>query len=703
MAFEDYLTGVTWAPTIPDWALLGGRIFLGDGINPNLVLDGHEENTRINGCFPPLIEPTVVNAPGAGALTAGQQYIYAVIRFITLGAMIIRSDYMLSAILTSTGGDAIITFDDTYEFPPAADAGWTVAHRIYRSVVGATTLLYHVADVADASGGSPYTDTLTDAALQADIGRMAEDINTEVSRENKWLPPCRYVRTWGNRLVWAGTHPYSLGTATIGPIGSPSPSGGALNQVTINAPGVVRETDVGATIVIEDEPYLYTIGSVDVLNNTYTLTTNVENVHTACSYAIFREYNTIYITNVLGTGNIEAYTHPDNYLVDDERSGNQITGIGANARSLYIFQRNRVSLLYQANRTFAQGFNGGWQLDELPGFPGCVSHATIADRFGSAIFWYAGEEAVWMVTAGATQAQKMSGPLDNLFFNDVDHSYDDFCHGVFDPVRQMYHLWLFENDSVTANGLRVPQLMVTYDLQRNQWYLGELAASISGIVTLSGVHTAVIGIPGGVAKLEGAQAYDGYNVRSTFLAADTINADGAIIAAGDLPIDGVGLAGIPIHVCHYDANDTLVNVERKIIKENTGDTYTLWADWETTPAIGDEYLIGAIRWHLEVTDVNLLPSWQSLKLAASEINVLANPSDTAESSRLTVTASGMRTKAAASYKQTVDMHDREIFRFRGAERAIHSRSAVIKVEGNTAEEITIKALEITQGQPETQE
>jgi len=696
MPFSDYLTGVAWAPTIPDWALLNGRIYITDGINPNLVLDGHEENTRIQGAFPPTVAPAAVNTGAGGALTAGEQYQYAHIRVVRLGSVIIRSDYMLAAALVSDGGNATITFADEYEYPPAAGAGWTVSHWLYRSIGDATTVLYWVADLTDATGASPYVDTLGDVDLQDDATRMAESIVTTISRQNAFIWPMRYVREWRKRLVFAGTHPYTLGSLSVA-AGSVVASG-STSIVTINAPGVVRESDFGAIIQINGEPHLFTIIWVDVVNNSYTLSSPCLFSHDSVDYAVYREYNTLYICHLVG-GNMEAYVHPDNYLNGDERSGNRITGLGSNARTCYVFFRNSVARL---DESFKPSGDGVFSLQPLPGMPGCVSHATIGDRLASTIFWYAGEEGVWQISEG-TAARKVSGVLDSLFRDQVDHSYDEYCHGVFDPIRQMYHLWLFENGSVAASGLRVPQLMLTYDLQRNSWYIGELAASISSVVTLNGVHTPVIGIPGAVAKLEGNQAYDGYEYRGKFAAGDTINGTEIILPSETLPTDGAGLAGIPLHVCKYDSNNDLVSIQRRIIQDNTSDTITLWAEFSTAPVVGDEWVVGAIRWHVELEDVNLLPNWSKEKTVVAEIDVLADPSAEAEVSRMTVTATGERTQDDAVVRQTQDMHNREIFAFEGSTYAIHARSAKVRIEGSTTKEVVVKALEVTQGQPQSKE
>ena len=69
MAYSDYLAHLQLAPALPDTAQLGGRLLMCDGVNPNMIFDGHEENSRIQGAFPDASTFTLMIRVGSNSHT----------------------------------------------------------------------------------------------------------------------------------------------------------------------------------------------------------------------------------------------------------------------------------------------------------------------------------------------------------------------------------------------------------------------------------------------------------------------------------------------------------------------------------------------------------------------------------------------------------------------------------------------------------
>ena len=81
MAFNDYADYLADAPNAPDFAQLADRLFLVDGINPNMVLGRLPEDTRPMGAVAQETELGLVQGNG-GSLTPGTAYVYGVQRVV---------------------------------------------------------------------------------------------------------------------------------------------------------------------------------------------------------------------------------------------------------------------------------------------------------------------------------------------------------------------------------------------------------------------------------------------------------------------------------------------------------------------------------------------------------------------------------------------------------------------------------------------
>jgi hypothetical protein len=638
MPFTDYFTDVAFAPTLPDYARLGQRVYIVDGINPNIALDGHEENTRIMGTFPQFT-PMLATLIAGVNLVPNTTYTWAVTRVTKLGALVVESEFVIDFQKTGTTGGGLLSATielEDYEYPPAPGAGYEMFYRIYRNAADNADFLFLVEEIDQAAfdllpAGTQanhklYTDTALDAALDQ---AFILDVSFPVSQENKFVPPVRFIREFRNRLIAGGSYPYDIGSATI--------MGGALDVVELQAPGVVRETDINAGFVLHDDKFLYTIIAVDTGANTWTLDRDVEAAVTEERYTMFRQFDTVYTLNPLPL-NIEGYLEGTE-VITNEGSSNPITGLAVAGNYAYIMRRNSIELLEESG--------GQFQVVPLINGVGCVGHQTIADRFSKdKVFVYAGEQGVWEIQG--TARQPIHEPIRRFLDEIVDHSLDQFTHGIYNPQTGQYHLWLFKKGETPELGVRVPDLMFTYDDRLQQWYKGELAASTSALwQSIEGTLVPVIGLAGSIAQLE-INTFDGADIRANIHSADIITIDSINDVSASFPTTLNGLAGFPLFIIKPDGTEF-----RHIIRSNTADTLFIYGEFAELPDEDWIYHVGAIKFEAETGDMEYYPRHDKHKKAWRHTTI-HDPDPDAENvgNILDVTVKGVRTKAGHFVKES---------------------------------------------------
>lgn len=648
MAYSDYLSHLQYAPTLPDADQLGNRILMCDGINPNMILDGHEENARIQGVLPDT-QPDLNLTPsnGAGTLTNSAVYAYGVQRIVTLGDLVLKSAISIDTLTMGASDDTVAVTLKDYEYKPAAGAVWTVTYRILRSKPENRDLLFLVADLTqaqyDALSSGVYSDITPDANLDTTVSESIAITEPDLYQFNY---PTRFVRAWRGHFVTGGSYAYRFGTVD---------TTASSTTITVNAPGQVRESDVGANLSIDTEFTGFIIESVNTVAGTYTVTNAAVNTSTGSTFGVWRDFDTIYVSNPM-PADIESHIST-NVVESSSGSGDRITGIATSAGFCYIFRENRIETL--------EGVNGDFALKPLYDGVGLRSHQTLTDRYNDRFFFYAGEHGVYSMYRG--QVQKVSSDIDNLIADEVDHRYDEYTHGVYDPNTKMYHLWLFGSTDVSDYGLRIPHLMLSYDVELNQWYKGELAASTSGLwKDETGALFPYIGIAGGMAKLE-TNDYDGYNDSGTVTSSANSTIDDTAAA---FDTTGPGIAGAPIHVTATDGT-----IQRRIIKENTATQITIYGTWDTNPSVADAYQVGAIRYDFTTAE-EYFPNFEEERLLM-ETRIISDPVSTSEN--CTISALGSRSDSTKAPTQVRDLSAGEELNFRPK---LRSRSYRIKLEGS---------------------
>jgi len=462
-------------------------------------------------------------------------------------------------------GKAQLTLED---YPVEVPSWCSLTYKVYRSTEGSGTVLYLIDELTqteyDALSSGVWVDTTDDASVDTGSGDTIDTSNDAVTAA---LPTVRYIAAWKGSLVAGGSEPYSAGSVT-GSSGS--------DQLTFNSPAALSLYDVGAYVGIEGEPRTFVIEAVDEGTGVATLDRNLTQAVTAGEYVRFRDRDTVYITQTVPE-NPELYNVSTGTIVSTQGDGSPITGIAVHGGLGYIMRRERVEVL--------DGTPTNAAIQPHPqNPPGCRGHQTIADRMCPMLIYYAGESGVWAISGYS--ARHLSGPMDTVIRDLVDHAMDEYCHAVYDQASGCYWLWLFARDWEARLGVRVPDLTLIYDTRRDSWAIARIAASTSGLWRATdGRIVPVLGIAGGVAQL-GIGDYDGAEVSGTV----TAGAVGSLTdSAASFDTDGAGLAGLPVWL--YDSAG---NVRQRLVARNTADTLFFSADLGTAPSVGDRYRVGSI-------------------------------------------------------------------------------------------------------------
>lgn len=749
------------AQTIPDYAQLGSRLFVVDGVNQNQVLDGLHAGTRLMGCRAQTDALSLALSAGA-ALTSNAAYVYGVRRVVVSGDLEIpsavktetvttglyictcgtagadgdelaewqlisdaefqiridgetyavrgidcssthsngevqsfadvalriqaaaqaassttvqvewdtdhfvfsgdqgRIEYLAtisgtgtdisgSAYLNGQSGTAAETYDlqcgvtlADHEEPPDTDDWWTVKYQVLRSEANVATALYLAAELTqtefDALAAGLHTDDVADDDLDFSVSVALAAV------EDVRFPPVRCIRPLGGCLVAGGSFSYETGTVT---------GAADSDQLTVNAPGEVSLADYGAKVWVAGESAVYLVSAVDTDTGVLTLSDTLENAVDAEAWAKWHDYETVYVSPPM-PGDIEGYT-AGTELISNEGDGDRVAGLAAKNGIGFILRDNRVEILTRVSDT--------WSLRAHPATPpGCAGHATIADRWGDAVYYYAGDRGIMRMSQSA--AQNIAEPIAATLRDRVDHSMDAFCHAVFDPQRQWYMLWVFENGWEPI-GLRCPQLCLVFDTLRQQWYEFELPATSSGVMLeTDGRPVTAIGCGSGLFTLDDVCA-DGAEVVT------------AVEAAGDtwIAVDGDLSEVVPGQPVHVESDS---DTQRRLVASVDDDRVYIYGSWTTTPAVGDTVRLGAVRWSWLSPEISM-PALREIHQLTS-LAVLHDVETAATPVTLTVDALG---KQSARFREEDRdwSEDEDLDEVRAASAGLRARRAQIAIAG----------------------
>lgn len=656
---------VDWfkADELPDYTTLGHRIIFVDGVNANQIATGRTNDARIMGAYPHY-QDLVLTALTGSTLSAGTWWYGVRWRVTDNGGRKIRSALTLQSVVV-TGTKKVRLTISPYEFQPGASANWTVVAEIYRSRDGAASLLYLVDAAAITGVGGTYTDTTVDSSLDE-----SDTYDVSVPDTNQFMPPARCIRAWRQRLVLGGYTKYRRGLADVVADGSSNPK----KHVYLTGVGNVRKVDRYASVWIAGHGRVYQIADVDVfLERAWVLDEAVPDYFANQQCMLYRD-DAVYVGNPL-PGNIEGYPAMDKVIYQNG-ANNPLRGIAVAGGYCYLLHQNSIYTL--------EGSTGAWGARLLAAGLGCVGHKTIADGHSDTVYAYAGERGV--IAIKGQQVTRISAPIDDLIRTSVDHTFDKFAHGVFDPVHQMYHLWLYELGVIGVAGVRVASLMLSFDARNGEWYAGNLSASLSAVVKRQGRLVAVVLVPGryGVLTLDTYQDFFAYS--GTLAGGSEFTSTTFRLATTPFPTDDNGVAGAPVYL--FDSDGVLL--ERQIVKGNTSSRITTWGEWTTTPDATMTYRIGDIQYSAEFDDLAMRPMRK--RKVFKHVGVMVD-ADSAEN-EMTVEAIPKRADSGLTTStKTQDMNGVDYIEM-GRNLTIRGRSVKVKLSGLTRREVVVRGIDV---------
>ena len=579
-------------PVLPDYAQLGGRLFVCDGRYANKVVLSSDGSWRPMGAMEQVAPLDVEFETSAGGpLEQGKRVTYGLRRVVRAKG------------LEVTGGLAV----QYYQIPPPETEGdtpaagscdvtilpfelsvpfGTVTYQLFRSKPENTQMLYLAAELTDtdvrALEDGRYTDDTDDDDLDLSV-----TVNLESDGMELTIPPCRYIRAWRGALVCGGYRKRSVefsGTAES-------------DALTVEADSVTAD-DIGAYVSIEGEQATYQIVGVD--GTTVKLNEAIDGSYADAKMTVWRDNDVVYVSRPL-PGNIEVYSAELGRLITNAGADNEITGIAANGTYAYIFRKDNVEIV--------TGTAAAPVLEPFPSSPpGCRGHATIADRYSPYVIYYAGANGVWVIAG--SEAKRISASMDPFIRDGLDHSQDEFAHAVYSPKSGMDYLFAF-SVGWEKSGVRMPDTVLMYDTQTGHWTRGEMYASCSGLwrSAASGELVPVIGLPGGVARLETGDTDGGVQVDGTI----GMFGDDWFGLAGDTDLSAV-LPGMPVFFGDGRA------AERRMVKSVADGVVDIYGEIPDGCTIGTKVVIGAIRWRFTTPELGLSGAFdRNLKLETLSI------------------------------------------------------------------------------------
>lgn len=655
---------------LPDFCQLGGRLFAGDGVNPNLAFNSQDGTLRPMSCPAQRAALTLTQQAG-GSLTATSWYTWGVRRVYTDGSLRVNSAMTLNGATLASGKLGCVLALAQVEYP--APAGWNTEYEIWRCLATDSATLYRVTTLTSFPAGGTYTDTTADTALDMSTPYSVASDDADTTDPNYAFPPCRFLRAWKNRVVGAGTQPYATGTMA---------TTATSKTVTLGSGATVRQADLDANVRIAGESGLFVITAVNTAANAWTLDRACANSQVAVTYVKQHANDVLLVSDAL-PNNIEGCYYGEE-IYAGQGSDNRVTGLAVNGDWCYVLREQRVEVLeVSASKTYA--------LTVLPSSPpGCVSHRTIADQYSPRLYYYAGASGVWQITNGTPQL--ISLPVQALLENTVLHELDAWTHGVFDPRTGKYYLWLFQSGDLLTAGADVaylmPSLCLVWDSRRERWTVHDLPAACSGIwKTSSGEPYPVIGIPGGVARLDAGVA-DGTYVAATVSAGTTKAA-----TVTGTPFTGLDLRGLPCLLSRTDGARAMLHIQ-----SNTANGLTFYETLAAAPAVGERLQVGAFLWHAETGEIGLHQSTDKIDPTSNKkfARVCVSWEPTAAAATLTTTVKGVRAKADHTQAQDIPMQGKDFAEFAGASAGMRGHSVVARVAGTggqEAQEILVVSVE----------
>jgi hypothetical protein len=439
---------------------------------------------------------------------------------------------------------------------------------VWRNTDGQSTTFYRVASVA--IGTATYTDDASDDAVSSN----------ETLEEHS--PPSglfRYVKEFKGLLFLFGSVVESTGTVTVAN-GSGSVTGTGTQ---------FSDEHVGQKLYFTGDSAVYTISAVASATG-LTITPVKSGAVTGGTYKILAERPS---DMAVQRGDDESFRATDRWGVFPN-DGDFPTGMDVVGNTLCLYKKHHV-----------YGYEFG--ADPLPSASAVVwpilkgrglVNEWCSVNLGPTAF---NLDAVGIYQFdGAGQAVPIDQAIRRFFHPDpgvevddrINWSYTDTWRAVYDPATHAAKFF------VTTGTDAYPKTALVFDIERERWTVDRFPAGVRAAALgadSSGNYRAWVtdnlSAPYGPWALSGTRQLDGTS-QGTIAGNATASGNTSLTDSGaSFRTTGGALAGIPVTAFTTPP-------QTRIISSNTGTVLTIASAWDSNPAVGTAYRVGAVetRW-----------------------------------------------------------------------------------------------------------
>ena len=542
-----------------------GFLLAANGVDEVLRWDGNSVEMEPAGTPAP---ETAITLSAATAGTISGTY-YAYVRFVDKYGNVSDLSPISNSVLLANIGRVDYTAVAT---PTSAKIK---RRQILRNTAGQTSVFYVDIDTEDLSS-TTFSSTRIDSILQVQEPVALFDAQDNVLANAHGVPPSDKAFMANNldRIFLAGEVNYNDGSVKV-----------TFGSKTVYGIGTEwPATFAGRFLWVAGADRSYEIDTVDTTNQTLTLVDAYETASIPyASYGIRPPLDQRRIVQFSRAGEPESWLVSDALTIQED--GDEITGLMPMGSFLYILLRRHSYRLTFQEDPLKDG------LIFLACNRGCVNNRCYVVVDESA---YMLDEAGIYKFEGSRQTEPVSAPIQDLFeparANQryrIRFDSSRYFHAVYDFGQRVIR-WF-----VSLGSSRYPRHALCLNMNTNAWWVEEypipIAASCEGV--LNGERRVFLGGPNGQVFTLGAGTLDSVDpVRGTVRG--TVTDVSPLSLTDEAATFGDDLVNAKVVI--VDGNGRMQI--RKIVASPSTKTLQIDRPWHITPAVGDTYQIGGIRW-----------------------------------------------------------------------------------------------------------
>lgn len=540
-----------------------GLLLIADGIDPVLRWDGSSRSFYPAGILAPTTAPTI-GASGIGSLSGTYT---AYVRFLDADGNVSNLSPISDPVTAVS--DAQIDYTNV----PVSSEGRVTTRQILRNTSGQASTYYVDVETTDLVGTS-FTSTRSDTELAAQEAVALIDTDNNVIA-NLYAPPPNYKSVPAshlNRMFLAVDVEYKTGNIQV-----------TLGSTTVRGIGTSwPESMVGRSLFVVGSQHTYSIESVDVVNQTLTLSSAYSDVTDLFAvYAIrppLSERKLIYYSE---SGLPEAW--PPTNTISLQEDGDDITGLFVRGSFLYLVEKRHTYRFTFQEDPATDGFVF------LSVARGSVNQRCIVNI----------EDATYMLDewgvhrfTGGEESESISTPIQTLFrpgYSDISINWSAdtrLWHAAHAPTHDTIR-WF-----VSLSGSREPRHAICFNYRQSRWWIEEYTCKMTASSVASiGYRRSIVGSDARRILAIDTGTLDGVQ-QDVGTLGGTVTSSGAL----SVKIDGAswispGIVNAPVWISKGKG----IGQGRRITKVD-GSTLYIDRPWQIAPDATSFIQVGGISW-----------------------------------------------------------------------------------------------------------